>query len=137
MPRAGAPPGCFHISLPVAASSATICPIEATYIIPSTTIGLNRFVAPVGYLHATSSCLTLLLLICLSEEYCDDSPPPPDWCQVSNGRWTLASSIVVPIKMKNRIMPIDLRINGSPRRLEFPNRREYTPCRKRVLIQDR
>lgn len=54
---------------------------------PSTTIGLNnRFPGPAVYVQATSSLLTLVLLTCLSEEYCEESAEPKYWRQVSNGR---------------------------------------------------
>src|SRR6266853_6279752 len=42
--------------------------------------------SPVGYVQATSSWVTLDLLICLSEEYCEESAPPRYWRHVLNGR---------------------------------------------------
>ena len=52
----------FHFSRPVVGSSAAICPPPVwTYIVPSTTIGLNCGAAPspAGYSQAISSWATL------------------------------------------------------------------------------
>src|ERR1700721_2252431 len=77
--------GCAHNCFPVAASSATtelLC--ASTYRTPSTTTGLKVYVpGPVSYLQATSSCLTFDLLICLRDEYCEESAPPRYWPQVA------------------------------------------------------
>jgi hypothetical protein len=45
--------------------------LSPTYIVPSTTTGLNVGLLPDSYIQATWSCLTLFLLICLREEYCE------------------------------------------------------------------
>ncbi len=61
-----------QISLPVAASRATMeLFLASTYITPSTTIGLKKYLllSPVGKVQATSSLLTLERLICASPEY--------------------------------------------------------------------
>src|SRR5215471_7121447 len=90
MPRAPTAPsfGWTHFSWPVTASSATIERFFAsTYIVPSTISGLNRYASPDGYVHATVSWPTLVLSICLSDEYCDESTPPPFWSQPSKSNW--------------------------------------------------
>ena len=59
--------GWIQISLPVAASSATMeLSLARTYIEPSTTSGLKEYLllSPVGYVQATSSLSTLDLSIC-------------------------------------------------------------------------
>src|SRR5579862_9472040 len=90
MPRVPTAPmlGWTQISLPVAPSRATtelFC--ARTYITPSTTMGSKTKVpGPVGYIQATASCLTFDLLICLSDEYCDESAPPRYWLQVEKDR---------------------------------------------------
>src|SRR3984957_3216007 len=54
---------------------------------PSTIRGLNVYVpGPASYIQATSSCLTFDLLICLRDEYCEESAPPRYWFQVSKDR---------------------------------------------------
>src|ERR1700677_1887782 len=80
--------GCAHNCFPVAASSAiTELLCASTYMTPSTTTGLKVYVpGPVSYVHATSSCLTFDLLICLRDEYCEESAPPRYWLQVSKDR---------------------------------------------------
>ncbi len=69
----------FQISRPVAGSSAAILPSPVvTYIIPLAIVGLNAVgcPAPVWYSQATSSWLTLSLLIWVSAENCEKSAPP-------------------------------------------------------------
>ena len=89
MPRSPTAPwfSCVQISLPVAASSAmTDRFLASTYITPSTTIGLKRYVrmSPVGYVQATSSFDTFDLSIWSSDEYWDESDPPRYWRHVLN-----------------------------------------------------
>src|SRR5207342_3396334 len=89
MPRSPTAPwfSCVQISLPVAASSAmTDRFLARTYITPSTTIGLNRYVrmSPVGYVQATSSFDTFDLLIWSSDENWDESDAPRYCRQVLN-----------------------------------------------------
>src|SRR4051812_19131235 len=73
------PAACTHSSLPVAASTAAMPPFAFTYIVRSTTIGLNRSapLSAVEYFQATRSDPTFALVICVSAEYCDESGPPP------------------------------------------------------------
>jgi hypothetical protein len=77
---------CRQISLPVAASSATIafC-APCRYITLSTISGLKMTVPVTGCVHATSSCETLVLLIWVSAVNCAECAPPPYAVQVVYG----------------------------------------------------
>src|SRR5689334_14933838 len=98
MPRAPGPPICVQSSFPVAASRATMDPDFDTYIVLATTTGLNVSAPPpTAYVHATASCLTFDLLICFSEEYCEESCPPPYPIQVSNDLRSAANNVVETI----------------------------------------
>src|SRR5579863_8586068 len=62
---------------------------------PSTTTGLKVYVpGPVSYVQATSSCFTFDLLICLRDEYCEESAPPRYSPQVAKDRSAAGSSAV-------------------------------------------
>ena len=70
--------GCVQISLPVAASSATMAlALPCTYMTLSMTMGLKITLPVTGYVHATCNCDTLVLLIWLSAEYWEECDPPP------------------------------------------------------------
>ena len=63
---------CTHLSLPEAASSAMIELFRAnTYIVPSTTTGLKKYLllSPVGNVQAISSLVTVERFTCASDEY--------------------------------------------------------------------
>src|SRR5580692_7142131 len=117
--------GCAHNCFPVAASSATtelLC--ASTYRTPSTTTGLKVYVpGPVSYLQATSSCLTFDLLICLSDEYCEESAPPRYWLQVAKDRSAAGSSDPHTQRKITSLKPgADLRIIGEPPTAKFITR---------------
>src|SRR5580704_8890441 len=105
--------GCAHNCFPVAASSATTELLCAnTYMTPSTTRGSKVFVpGPVWYVQATSSCLTFDLLICLRDEYCEESAPPRYWPQVSKDCSAANSSVPhIQRNIGSRKLCADLRI---------------------------
>src|SRR5260370_33504519 len=91
MPRlVGVPStGCDQICFPVVASSATKAgPSPIAYMTPSPTSGLNGNLLPrpgTRWVQASSSLLTFVLLICLSDEYCIESMAPPKSLHVAYG----------------------------------------------------
>src|ERR1700684_2745691 len=61
---------------------------------PLTTRGSKVYVpGPVLNVQATSSCLTFDLLICLRDEYCEESAPPRYWLQVAKDRSAADTSV--------------------------------------------
>src|ERR1700733_2450571 len=105
--------GWAHNCFPVAASSATtelLC--ASTYRTPSTTTGLKVYVpGPVSKVQATSSCLTFDLLICLRDEYCEESAPPRYWLQVAKERSAADTSVPTQRNIKSLKLGVILRIS--------------------------
>jgi hypothetical protein len=70
---------------------------------------------PVGYVQATSIRLTFDLLICFSDEYCEESEPPRYWFQVAKDR--SAAEIGGPdadTKIASRKLGAELRVMAYP-----------------------
>src|SRR5580658_10431402 len=97
---------------------------------PSTTMGSKVYIpGPVWYVHAISSCLTFDLLICLRDEYCEESAPPRYWLQVAKDRSAADSGVPHTQRIGSMKLSADLRIMGYPPTAKFTTS-EWTPVVK-------
>src|SRR5579863_8954529 len=85
---------------------------------PSLTMGSNtKAPRPAsGYVQATSSCFTLDLLICFSEEYCAESAPPRYSDQVAKDRSSAADTTAVHANNKIQNFGIKACMENAPSR---------------------
>src|SRR5262249_41630784 len=88
----------------------------------STITGLERGVPPLSYFHAISNCLTLFLVICLRDEYCEESEPPKFESQVAKLGASAANTMTASaaatthnmrLRMENPPVPGSSKCNGA------------------------